>query len=70
MEKELAWRKSLREVADNPDFIFIEMEGLKKELETKDDPDISYLKEKHRHIGQWIDEIEKFHFKKLRKEVV
>jgi hypothetical protein len=37
------------------------MEGLKKELETHDDPDIGYLKEKHRHIGEWIDEIAKFH---------
>jgi len=65
-EKKLAWKKSLEEVGDNPDYIFSEMRGLEMEL-GHNDPDIAYLREKHRHIGQWIDEIEKFHFKKLRE---
>lgn len=67
-EKKLAWKKSLEAVADNPDYIFYEMEGLKKEL-GHDDPDVGYMREKLRHIGQWIDEIEKFHFKKVREVV-
>lgn len=68
IKKEPAWKTSLRNVADNPDFIIWEMEALEKELQ-KDNPDPRYLREKHRHIGDWIEEIEKFHFKKLGRLV-
>jgi len=57
------WKKSLKEVADNPDYIFEEMDALKKELKY-DNPDPSYMKEKVRHIDQWVDEIAKFHTSK------
>ena len=58
--KEPAWKKSLRDVADNPDWIFEQMDAIKKELE-KDNPSIDYLKAKHKEVGVWIGEIEKFH---------
>jgi len=61
--KEQAWKKSLRAVADNPDWIFENMNAIEKELKY-DNPNISYLREKHAHIGEWIDEIEKFHSRK------
>ena len=63
VKKEQSWKKSLREVADNPNWIFENLDAIKKEL-NYDNPNISYLREKHRHIGEWIDEIEKFHWKK------
>jgi hypothetical protein len=67
-KREPAWKQSLRDVADNPDYIFWEMEGLQKEL-TLDHPSTVYLKEKHRHIGVWIDEIDKFHNRKLGRMI-
>jgi hypothetical protein len=60
VKKEPAWKQSLREVADNPEYIYQEMEALKKELEMNN-PDPSYMKEKVRHIDQWVEEIAKFH---------
>jgi hypothetical protein len=69
MAKELEWKRSLRSVADNPDYIFEEMKGMSKELH-HNNPSIEYLREKHRHIGQWIDEIEKFHWGRNLKEAV
>jgi len=59
--RDLAWKKSLREVADNPDWIFVNLSALRKELIENDNPSIAYLREKHKLIGDWIDEIEKFH---------
>jgi len=61
--KEPAWKQSLRDVADNPDYIFQEMDALRKELQ-KDNPDPAYMMEKARHIQQWIEEISKFHTSK------
>lgn len=61
--KEQAWKQSLRAVADNPDWIFENLHAIEKELQY-DNPSIAYLREKHRHIGEWIDEIEKFHWGK------
>lgn len=63
-KKEQAWKQSLRDVADNPNWIYQQMESIKLELE-KDNPDPSYLREKHKHLGEWIDEIDKFHTKKV-----
>lgn len=60
IKKEQAWKTSLRKVADNPDWIFVNLNAIKKELQY-DNPSIAYLKEKHRNVGEWIDEIAKFH---------
>lgn len=59
-EKETAWKQSLRNVHDEPNYIFYQIEGLLKELQ-HDNPDIGYMKEKVEHINNWIDEIAKFH---------
>lgn len=59
-KQEPLWKQSLKEVADNPDYIFQEMDAIKDELKM-DNPDPSYMKEKVRHINDWIDEIAKFH---------
>jgi hypothetical protein len=57
---ERAWMRSLRGVGDNPHYIFDQMNAMKKELETRDNPDTGYLREKNRKISSWIDEIDKF----------
>jgi hypothetical protein len=60
-QKNPLWRESLCKVADNPDFIFINMDAIKKELRY-DNPDVGYMKEKVKNIEKWIDEIWKFHY--------
>lgn len=59
--RELAWKTGLRSRADNPDYIFDEMNALKKEL-GQDHPHADYMREKVRHISKWVDEIEKFQY--------
>ena len=65
-KKEPAWKQSLRKVADNPDWIYNYLDAIRKEL-NKDDPSISYMKEKVRKLDEWIDEIDKFHWKRKGK---
>lgn len=65
MKKELAWKKSLRMVGDNPDHIYDYWKAIEKELKLNN-PDISYLKEKANGIQNWIDEIKKSHWEKGR----
>ena len=65
---DLAWKKSLREVADNPDWIFTNLDAIEKELQTKNHPDLNYLRSKVSNVNDWFDEIEKFHFKKTKKK--
>jgi hypothetical protein len=67
-QKEPAWKTSLRDVADNPDWIFDNMDAMKKEL-NHDNPDMSYLREKYRHIGEWLDEIEKVMPHKFKSQI-
>ena len=49
----------MKSVADNPDWIRINLDAMNKEL-NQDHPDPAYLREKMRHIEDWIKEIEKF----------
>ena len=53
------WKAALRAVGDNPDYIFQQIEALKKELK-KDYPYVPYLYEKVRNINKWVGEIDKF----------
>jgi len=56
-----AWKKSLRKVHDNPDYIELQVKAIMKELR-KNNPDTNYLREKTKHIDDWLDEIDKFHY--------
>jgi hypothetical protein len=56
-KKEPAWKKSLREVSDNPNHIYDYWKSIDLELK-HDNPDISYLREKANGIQTWITEIE------------
>jgi hypothetical protein len=62
------WKKDLRAVADNPNFIEENIKAIKKELK-HNYPQPSYLREKTRNINTWIDEIEKFNTPKLAKVI-
>lgn len=59
-ERLVAWKQSLKVVADNPNYIEENIAAIQMELK-KDNPDIGYLREKTRRINEWIDEIAKFH---------
>lgn len=56
-----SWRKSLSEVADNPDWIKMNIEAIETELQYNN-PDTAYLRQKLKNISTWIDEIDKFHY--------
>lgn len=64
-----SWRTSLKKVADNPEWIEMNLNAMLKELKMNN-PDTAYLREKMRHIDDWIKEIDKFHYKRNIKEVV
>jgi mRNA-degrading endonuclease YafQ of YafQ-DinJ toxin-antitoxin module len=62
------WKKDLKAVADNPNFIEENIKAIKKELK-HNYPQPRYLREKVRNINTWIDEIEKFNTPKLAKVI-
>ena len=58
-KREPAWKQPMRDVADNPNFIFQPITGLIIELR-QDKPSPAYLREKARLITEWVEEIIKF----------
>lgn len=68
-KKMLAWKKSLKAVADNPDYIEWNIEAIQKELELQN-PDTAYLRQKAKNILLWIDEINKFHYQRKHEQVL
>lgn len=57
MSKMLQWKKNLKAVGDNPNYIEDKIASIQKELK-KDRPWTPYLREKAEKILEWIDEIE------------
>jgi len=57
MPEILQWKKDLKAVMDNPDYIEEKIGAIQKELK-KENPNTDYLREKVRSINHWLDEID------------
>jgi len=64
----LYWKKKLKEVADNPNYIEQNIKAIQKELK-KQHPDTAYMRQKVRNIELWLGEIDKFASFGVRKRV-
>jgi hypothetical protein len=53
----LKWKKNLKAVGDNANWIEQNMVAIAKELK-KSQPDTGYLRSKVKNIGEWLDEID------------
>jgi len=54
---QLAWKKNLTAIMDNPNFIELQIEAIETELKSNR-PDTRYLRSKVRNIGEWLGEID------------
>jgi hypothetical protein len=57
MEETLQWKRNLKAVMDNPNYIEEKIGAIQKELQ-KNDPNTDYLREKVKLIEKWLDEID------------
>jgi hypothetical protein len=60
----LQWKKDLKAVLDNPDYIEEKIEAIQKEL-THENPNTNYLREKVASINKWLGEIDLARKRKL-----
>jgi len=56
----LAWKKELKAVMDNPDYIEWQMRDIKENLK-RQHPDTHLLRESIRHMNEWTHEIDLAH---------
>lgn len=65
----LAWKRELKDVMDNPDYIEEKMKAMKAMLK-RQHPDTAYLREKIAQMNEWTHEIDLAHKRAKLKEVV
>lgn len=53
----LAWKQNLKAVADNPDYIELQISAIEEELKSNR-PDTKYLRSRVRNIEEWLGEID------------